>query len=323
MRIAIAAVLSLIAATPLAQNPATTTAPTLPEARSDAANAMMLRACATMTAAKSGAFQSDQEVDLAMLRGQNLPIGGGDGTHLEGGFDQQYRWGELDGSKFVLHAGRMVVETDAGWKLRGTQLASGTPAPFVVAPRLLFAQLAELPASFRQVVHVEAGKVQDRDVAILTLRLADEAAEDLALGGALPTGGGGGMFMLGGMFGGEMPKKTYSLDVAIFTAIDNGEVLRLRTKIYEDDPMLQNVRFQIGGEGEGGGGEDDEVVEGKDGALDEKAVEPGQEPIKKGLPDRKPGRTETMIYWKVDFSNFGKAVAPTLDASGTRWLKDD
>lgn len=302
--------------TPTAQTP---TAPALPEAGSDAANAMLLRACATMTAATSGAFTTDTETDMAMMRGQGLPMGE-QKSHLEGGWDQQQRWARTDDDAFVIRGGRMVVETDRGWRLRSGQLTSGAPVPFVLQPRLLFAQLAELPQKARKVVHVEGGKVNERDVAILTLRLTGDEAEDLATSGALPLGGGGGgLFVLGGMFGGQRPKKDYSVDLALFAALDDGQVLRLRAKVYEDDPMLQNVQIRIGGPG----GQDGEAPPDDEDEKEEKTTDPDKAPIKKGLPDREPGRTETMYYLRADFTDFGKAKAPEIDANGLRWLTEN
>lgn len=302
---------------PGAPNPA---AVALPEADSDAANAMLLRACATMSAVRSGSFTTDVETDMAMLRGQGLPMGE-QKAHLEGGWDQEQRWAKTDGDTFVVRGGRMVAETESGWRLRASQLPSGAAMPFVLQPRLLFAQIGELPAAARRVVHIEAGKVGDREVAILTVRLTGDQAADLALSGALPTGGsGGGFMMLGGMFGGERPQKTYSVDLGIFTALDDGKVLRLRAKVYEEDPMMANVQFRIGGPG---GGEGEEEKKPDDDDEDEKTTDPDKAPIKKGLPDRNPARAETMYYLRADFRDFDKAKAPEVDANGLRWLTEN
>ncbi len=306
---------ALLCAALSAQDPAAKPA-AIPEAKSDAATAMLLRACATMGAATSGAFTSDQEDDSAMMRGQELPFGK-DAMRVRGGWDQQQRWAVVGDDALVIRGGRMVVETEGGWKLRKSTLGSGGPLPFVLSPRLLFTQIAELPAAVRQVVHIEAGKVQERDVAVLTLRLRGEDASELALSGALPSGGGGfgGMLMIGGL-GNEMPEKAFEIDLALFTALDSGEVLRLRAKVYEDDPMMANVRFAIAGAGEDGEAPEEEEKE-------EPVVERGKEPIKKGLPERKPSRSESMTYLKVDFTELGKAAAPEVDANGQRWLKEN
>lgn len=307
---------ALLCAALSAQEPAAKPAG-IPEAKSDAATAMLLRACATMTTATSGAFTTDLEEDSAMMRGEDLPFGK-DATRVRGGWDQQQRWATLDDDALVIRGGRMVVETEDGWRLRESTLGSGRSVPFVLSPRLLFAQIAELPATARQVVHVEASKVQDRDVAVLTVRLQGVEARELALSGALPgsSGGFGGILMLGGP-GGEMPEKGYEVDLAIFTAVDNGEVLRLRAKVYEEDPMMANVRIAIAAAGEDGEAPEEEEEK------EEPAVERGKEPIKKGLPERKPGKSENMTYLKADFTEFGKASAPQIDANGQRWLKDN
>ncbi len=320
MRIHMFAVLPLLAAALCAQEPDAPATPgiKLPEARSEASTALLMRACTTMTAATSGSFTTEAEEDSAMMRGHDLPFGK-DSLRVKGGWNQEQRWATVGDDALVIRGGRMVVETESGWKLRKESLASGTPAPFVVSPRLLFAQIAELPQSARQVVHLEAGKVQDRDVAILTVRLSGDEARDFALSGALPGGGGpGGMIMIGGMLGGDMPEKKYEVDLALFTAVDSGEVLRLRAKVYEDDPMMANVRIAIAAQG----GEDGEApVEEEE--EEEPAVERGKEPIKKGLPDRKPGKGENMTYFRADFSEFGKATGPKVDGNGQRWLSEN
>ncbi len=320
MRIRFLAAFPLLVAALAAQEPdaPATTGVKLPEARSDAATAMLMRACTTMTAATSGAFTTEVEEDSAMMRGQDLPFGK-DTLRVKGGWNQEQRWATVGDDSLVIRGGRMVVETESGWKLRKDNLASGAAAPFVVAPRLLFAQIAELPTNVRQVVHLEAGKVQERDVAILTLRLSGDEARDLALSGALPGGGGpGGFMVIGGMFGGEMPEKKYEVDLALFTAVDSGEVLRLRAKIYEEDPMMANVRIAIAAQG----GEDGEAPDEEE-EEEAPAVERGKEPIKKGLPDRKPGKGENMTYFRADFSEFGKATAPKVDGNGQRWLSEN
>ena len=319
MRIRALPLFCLLTATAWSQDPAPTSKPnSVPEARSDAATALLMRACATMTAAKSGSFATDIQSDLAMMRGQGFPFGD-DSTQVKGGWDQEQRWVTIGDDKAILRGGRMVVETESGWKLRKDQLGSGAPLPFALAPRLLFSQIAELPQTARQVVHVEAGKVQERDVAILTVRLQGDEARELALSGALPaTGGPGGFVMIGGMLGGEMPEKKYEVDLALFTALDSGEVLRLRAKVYEEDPMMANVRFAIAAAGDG-----EEPAPEEDEEEEEKPVERGQEPIKKGLPERKPLKSENMTYLKVDFSEFGTATAPKPDANGLRWLNEN
>ncbi len=286
----------------------------LPAPGSEAATALLLRALATMDALPNGGFVAEHEQDIAMMRGQGLPLGGGS-TRVEGGWDQERRWAEIEDDRLVIQGGRMVVETDRGWRLRRTQLDSGQDAPFLLEPRLLFAQLAELPAGDRAVVHVEAATIQQEEAAILTLTLAGETARDLALSGALPTGGMGGLVVMGGVFGGAMPQKSYRVDVALSVAVASGQILRLRAKVYEDDPMLGQIQIQFQGAGDDGARDLDTDEE------DEEQADNAPPSFKKGLPVRKPGMTENVTYLRVDFRDLGTAKAPEVDAQGLRWLR--
>jgi hypothetical protein len=82
--------------------------------------------------------------------------------------------------------------------------------------------------------------------------------------------------------------------------------------------MMANVRIAIAAAGDG-----EEPAPEEDDEEEEKPVERGQEPIKKGLPERKPLKAENMTYLKVDFSEFGTATAPKPDANGLRWLSEN
>jgi hypothetical protein len=172
--------------------------------------------------------------------------------------------------------------------------------------------LQALPAGAKKVAHVEADAIGPRRVAILTLTLHGDEAQDLAHSGALPAPSGGPMLHLGRMLPGGPPPKDYTVDVALSVDPDSGDVLRLRAKVYEDDPMLANMRIQIGGPG----GEEPPAAD-EPAPADKTDAQP---PVKKGLPERKPGKTESVLYYRVDFKDLGRAEPPALDEGGKRWL---
>ncbi|MGE3174798.1 MAG: hypothetical protein AB7O97_19365 [Planctomycetota bacterium] len=280
-----------------------------------AAAALLDRACEVMLALPAGAFTSDLELDSAIGRGSGMPGMAGDGTRVRGGWKGDLRWGDTDDDTFVVQNGRMVTKGRDGWKLRSKKLTSGGEAPYLAAPRLLFRQLQSLPAAARTVAHVEADDMRGTPVQIVSLQLQAAAAEDLALSGALPQPGSGMFFPMGGMFGGGPPQMTYTVDLALSIDPATGRVLRVRSKSYEDNPVLANVRIQFGQ----GGGDD----EPEDASADRDDDAPaGAIEWKKGLPVRKPSRTESVAYFKLDFQDHGEATPPEVDEAGSRWLED-
>lgn len=288
----------------------------LPAAGTAEATTLLETACKRMLAVGGGTFHSEEEQDPALLRGRNLPIGNDGPSTVDGGWRGDLLWGATDTDTWCKQGGRMVAKTDAGWKLRAQTLASGAAAPFTLSPPLLFAQLQALPPAAKQIESVEAGEIGGKPVAILGLSLASTVAADFALSGTLPTPAGGPMLRMGGMFGGgDAPEKTYAVDVALFVDPQTGDVLRVRAKVYEDDPVLAHVRLQFGG-GDGGEGE----AAAEEATTDADAAA-GKPKWKKGLPDRKPGKTESLAYLKVDFKQLGAGEAPALDAAGKRWLE--
>ena len=144
----------------------------------------------------------------------------------------------------------------------------------------------------------------------MTISLDGEDATEMASCGILPDIGGGAIMRIGGMFG-VVPQKSYRVDLALYIDPDNSDVHRIRAKVYQKDPMLENVQIQIGAGGDGDAPEPEED-ESTDDAADT---------VKKGLPVRKPGRTESMMYFRVDFEELGNASAPALDDSAKLWLQ--
>lgn len=276
-----------------------------------AATALFDKGCARMLAVGSGTFRSDEEQDSAIMRGQHFP--GHDQPSVKGGWQGDLLWGETDDDLFVVGNGRMLCKTDGGWKLRGKTLGSGATAPFLFSPAVLFRQLADLPAAQKKIAAVEGGEQSGKKVAILTVTLTDAAAQELALSGALPASGGPMLFALGG--GGMAPEKTYTVDLALSIDPATGDVLRLRAKVYEDNPMLANVRFQVN---DGNGPDDGDDAKEPAGKSDE--AKSGAPVIKKGLPERKPGKTESVSYLKVDFKDLDAGKAPAIDDKAKHWL---
>ena len=295
---------------PAAQAPALQ----LPAAGSPEATALFVRACNRMLAAGSGTFRTDEEQDSAIMRGQNLPGGlSHDPPSIRGGWSSDLLWAETDDDTFATRNGATVAKTDGGWKLRARTLASGAQRPFVLSPTLLFTQLAKLPVAQQGVMNVEAGEAGGKPVAILALSFTGPTADDLALGGALPATGGA--FLFGGLPGGSgAPEKTYTVDLALFVEPTSGDVLRLRAKVYEDNPMLANMRIRFGGGGGGDGDADEPAAKTPAAATTAAPV------IKKGLPERTPGGTESVAYLKADFKDLGSAKPPSIDDAGKSWL---
>jgi len=318
------AVLSLLPFPLAAQDPpAAAPAPTapaaamqLPAAGSPEATALFKKACNRMLAVGSGSFRSDEEQDSAMLRGHDIPGGGHEPPSIRGGWSGDLLWGETDDDAFATRNGTTVSKTDAGWKLRARTLGSGAQRPFLLSPALLFTQLSKLDVAQQKVAHVEAGEAGGKPVAILALSFTGRTADDLALGGALPAAGGA--FIFGAMPGGMAPEKSYTVDLALFVEPQSGDVLRLRAKVYEDNPMLANMRIRFGGGGEGDGDGDSDTPAAKAPAA--AAATTGAPAIKKGLPERTPGKTESVAYLKADFKDLGNAKPPSIDDAGLGWL---
>ena len=86
--------------------------------------------------------------------------------------------------------------------LRRHRLKNGARAPFALDPEYLLTVLKLLPKSERAVVHVEAGKVGGKSVAIRTCHLTEELAEQFAQSGAVPDiQSGFGGFTIAGLRG--------------------------------------------------------------------------------------------------------------------------
>jgi hypothetical protein len=305
------AFLTLISAALVAQDQPAATTPSpattaLPAAGSKEAQALVDQAIDKMLAYGKGSFKTTQSEDNAMMRGAGVPFGQDD-TEVEGGWSRNLRWGAHDGSDFLLANGRMLAKVDGTWKLRGKKLGDGKPAPFTLDPELLFTVLKDLPADARKVVHIDTAEVGGKPCTVLSLQCDGEAGSELAESGALPGGGGGGFMMFGGGGGIPMPEIEHSVYVALFVDA-SGDVLRLSTKAFEDNPMFANVQIQVAGGP--GGGDDEEEDDEKDAKKDDAK---GAPQWKKGLPVKKPGKTESVTTFRADFKSLGLADAPPLD----------
>ncbi|MBL8755733.1 MAG: hypothetical protein JNK15_20725 [Planctomycetes bacterium] len=299
---------ALIAQDPPAAAPQQPATQALPAAGSPEAQAIVDKAIDKMLAYGKGSFKTTQSEDNAMMRGAGVPFGQDD-TEVEGGWSRNLRWGSFDGSDFLLANGRMLAKVGGAWKLRGKKLGDGKPAPFTLDPELFFTVLKDLPAESRKVVHVDAAEVAGKACTVLSLQFDGEAGTELAESGALPGGGGGGFMMMGGGGGFPMPEIEHTVYVALFVDA-GGDVVRLSTRSFEDNPMFANVQIQVAG-GPGGGGDDD-GDEDKEQEKDADAAK-GAPQWKKGLPVKKPGKTESVTTFRADFKSLGLADAPPLD----------
>jgi hypothetical protein len=306
------AVALLLAAPLLAQEPAASATPAapagpaLPAAESPEATALVDKALAKMLAYGRGAFKTTENQDSAMLRNAGLPFGQED-IEVEGGWHRGLLWGDHDGSEFLRANGRMLAKVGSNWQLRGKKLGDGKTAPFTLDPELLFTVLAGLPAEARKVVHVEAGEVATKKVAVLSLHLTAEVASEFAESGALPGGSGGGLMMLGGPAGMGAPDVEHDVYVALFVDAEGGDLLRCTTKVFEKNPMMGNIQIQVQG---GGGGDDVEAAE--DEKEDTKTAAGDAPQWKKGLPVKKPAKDESVTTFRADFKKLGMAEAPAL-----------
>jgi hypothetical protein len=265
-----------------------------------------------MQAYGRGTFATTEANDSAMLRGAGLPFGDDD-TEVEGGWHRELVWAESDGRKYLRANGRMLAKVDGAWKLRGKKLAGGRPAPFTLDPDLLFTVLGDLPAASRKVAHVEAAEVAGRKVAVLSLVLEEDSAREFAASGAVPAESGpGGVLIFGG--GGDVPENDYTVYVALFVDPDSGDLLRLASKVYEKDERMGNVQIQVAG---GGGDEEDEDAD------DDKDEADADAPLtwKRGLPNRKPAKDESVTTFRADFKQLGLAEAPALDERARALLR--
>lgn len=313
------ALATLLVAFPMAaQDTAATPAATLPAAGSPAATELFTKACAKMQALGRGTFKTTESQDSAIMRQAGVGFGNED-VEVDGGWNHELIWGNTgENDQYVKSRGRMLVKTGDAWRLRGSKLVSGQPAPFTLDPALLFTLLQELPADARKITHVEDGEVGGKKVAVLTIELADDVAAEFADSGAVPgvSGGPGIIRMVGGGGGGfGMPEPEYTVDLALFVDPAGGDVLRVRTKVYEKNPMLGNIRIAVGG---AGGGGDDEAE--KEDEKEEAATDDSKVVVKKGLPERKIAKDVSLMYFKVDFQNLGMGEAPAIDTKARALL---
>lgn len=310
----------------LAQEPAATTAPPLPAAGTEAAATMVDQGIAKMLAFGRGSFSTSERRDLVWTR----QAGGGfdNETKVTGGWQRHLVWAEAETEHYLRHGGLMAVKTNDGWRLRGRKLASGKLAPFTLDPDLLFTVLRDLPAEVRRGVHVEAGEIDGRKVAVLTLSLDAEAAAEFAETGVVPGGDGDGAFgnvfvAWGGNGNVAMPEVARTVHLALSIDPDNGDVLRFAAAIYEKNPMFQGfaqvqvVQFQAQGAGAAAvAGQEAEAP--AEGAGEAKPAKPEW---KDGLPTRAPEGNESLLTYRVDFSKLGLAEPPQFDDRAKELLR--
>lgn len=300
----------------VAQDPAApAVAPSLalPAARSAEATALFDQAVDKMAAYGRGTFATTESQDSAMLRGAGLPFGQDD-VEVDGGWHRELVWGDHDGSTFVRCRGRLLAKVQGQWKLRGSRLAGGRPAPFTLDPDLLFTVLKAIPESARVVEHVEAGELGGKPVVILSLVLEGDPAVDVATSGALPAGGAGGaggLVFLAGPGGLELPESQYAVHLALFVDQASGDLVRFAAKVFEKSAMMGRVQIQVGG----AGGDDEPADEPEPPAA-------GAAPVwKRGFRQQPPAKDESVTTFRADFRQLGRAEPPVLDDAAKRLLR--
>ncbi len=283
--------------------------PQLPKANSAEATALLDKALAKMQALGRGSFRANELQDSAMFRGK-LPRGN-DGTDTHGGWSQDLSWSHAGSHDLLQCGGRMLVKTDGGWKLRRKTLPSGHPLPFAIDPNLLFRGLSDVPKTERQVRHVEGGKVEGKNVAILSITIEGEVASDFIESGAVPgVMGIGPGFVLPGMNPGTPPERRVHL--ALFVDPAGGDLLRFAARIVEDNSNMMGGRHLVTVVTDGDQGEEVE---------DEPAPAAGAPAFKNGFPSRKPTKAESVMTYTVDFSKVGLADVPELDDKAKALLR--
>jgi hypothetical protein len=305
------------APTPNAAAP-TAPVPALPAAGSAEALALVDQAIAKMSAYARGTWKTSEEQDSAMMRGAGLPFGNDD-VEVQGGWLRDLVWGEFDDQQYVRANGRLVAKVDGGWRLRGSKLGRGRSVPFTLDPELLFVVLAELPVESRQVVNVDRGEVANKPVTILSLELTENVAAEFVDCGVVPAPGSIGAFMvLGAARGIDLPQPDRTVQLALFVD-DSGDLLRFACKVFEKNPMFGNVQVQVAGAAIGGDeeAEGEEVVEAAEPAKGEM----GPQLWKKGFPQRKPAKDESVATFRADFQQLGRAEAPALDQKAKQLLR--
>jgi hypothetical protein len=298
-----------------AQQPAAPPAP-LPAPGSPAANALIAGALAKMAAYGRGTFVTREVQDYQGMRGNRMPTGMGD-TKVEGGWYRDLVWAVDGDNHYVRANGRMLAKVDDGWRLRASKLADGRPAPFTLDPVLLLHVLAELTPAQRDCVHVEAGQIDGKGVTILNCQLEEDAAAEFVQAGVVPApdAGFGGPTMFARMRGTRMPRSTHSVYVS-FAISTAGDLLRCNVKLYEKTPRPAGMVVQVTGP-------DDEEEKGK-GQQDKDAAEAeagGPMTWRDGLPQRKPGKDESMTTFTIDFAQLGLAEPPPLDDKAKALLR--
>ena len=216
----------------------------------------------------------------------------------------------LGEDQVIISNGRLVTRREDGaWKLRRNALTNGEPVPFVLDPKLFFDLLVRIPDDSRRVLHNESTTYRGRELEIYSISLAEEAARDFALGGALPpiSAGMSGMMLRFGRGSSSAPDIT--LDLAFYVDPETNLIHRIKAKAYQASSM-GNVQFRIAGAGGAinagvGDEEEEEQVEEIDDA--------GNPQYKKGLRVRKIDDSMSVMEFDVRLSEHGKSFALALD----------
>jgi hypothetical protein len=331
----------LLLAIATAQEPIAKSKPAdLPKAYSIEATNLVFGAIDKAMMISRGRFETTESVDEAMLRAAMGNAMIGTDVMVEGGWDRQSVWASSDNHHYVKSNGRMVTEVDGEWRLRRSSLAQGQPVPFTLDPDYLFTVLKLLPKKAREVVHVESGSWSGQPTILMTLEIRGDDALELADAGVFPgsLGGIAGVQIFGALGAIQAPPRPELETYIVFHVnAENGDLMRLAAKTFSSNPHMggvANVQIAIQAFGPPGKVVEEEEEEGEEAEAAEQAevveaeavevkgqnilvekarvvAKPnrgnGKAAWKRGFPDIKPERDQSVLMFQADFSSYGKA----------------
>ncbi|MCA8941608.1 MAG: hypothetical protein KDB80_03530 [Planctomycetes bacterium] len=267
------------------------------------------KACGKMSHLQGLHFSSSQEEENALTRqlGGMLGGGGADSTDVIGRWTPTTVELEIgDADDVVVHGTRMIARDDHhDWSLRRDCLADGGDMPFMFDPGLFFETLGDAIGGNLEFTRAEFVTRGERRYLQVSVTVQDDLAREFAFSGALPRASqSGGIVMLGGVRGLDMPKPSVTTDLAIQIDPESHLIDRIRVKTYEDSPFGGNVVFQVQG-----ADQDDEEEPEEVRTVDEN----GQRIFEQGLPIRAVEDSQSVLTFSVRFKDHDKPMLPDLD----------
>ncbi|HEX5053894.1 MAG TPA: hypothetical protein VFZ65_19100, partial [Planctomycetota bacterium] len=109
------------------------------------------------------------------------------------------------------------------------------------------------------------------------------------------------------------PRAEYTVYLAFQVDAGNGDLLRFTAKVFEKNKAMAGGMVTVV---TNGGGQQEEADED-----DDEAAEAGPMKWKKGLPVKKPGKDESVMTFRADFTKLGLAEPPELDDQAKALLR--